>query len=692
MIDTAHYHRRTEGSITIFLALVILIVTSVVMVSIENARIQSAYVRGSEITYMALDSCFSAYGREIFEDYGLMMLWQSEEEILSNYNTYVDKNSNFRQDKSYLTVDILALKNSNSEITEVKMATDDAGELIEQQIYEYMKSALTEDMISEILMNSESLSQSKGINEFNEMMDNCSEYLSNVEDSIEEIYDNINVIKEKDNPKELLQNMKEKLEEIKKLSAEGDNAAVRNDLYKQYRNELNKYQTWEEDVNSATLEILNATNEYLVNTTVANEEIDVINSKLSVSQDKYSREIYDVMMEQLEEVNEQILSIDNDNYNVMNNKQNTIQQRKIMNLVKENMSQTIAKAIEIDSSNRYISDCDNYDDIINSMYLDVSQALVNIEAYNEESMYVNYTKSEEKKQKNEIVDFVEGIKKNGVINYVIAGNVSDKKISDKEMPSRNMDNISSDSWKKYSPYDESVRRALTGQYILDKFLMYTDNEEGVGANYEVEYIIEGRDSDKDNITQIINRLIAIREGFNLIYLMKDTEKKNEAYAMAAAIVGFTGMPVIIRLTQMLILGAWAYAESIVDVKDLLEGYRVNVIKNKEEWNLSLSGIRTLSSSEDNRENRKGLTYEDYLRYMLFSQDRCEQIYRIMDMIQINLCRKYNNDFRMSDCILKIGICTDYDIKRVFSDMGFIRNLINNSEKKFVIKIKREYGY
>ena len=131
------------------------------------------------------------------------------------------------------------------------------------------------------------------------------------------------------------------------------------------------------------------------------------------------------------------------------------------------------------------------------------------------------------------------------------------------------------------------------------------------------------------------------------------------------------------------------------VKDLLAGYRVAVMKNSEEWNLSLGGIKKLSSesvSEENKQKRKGLTYEDYLRYLLFSQDRGEQIFRISDIIQMNMCREYNPQFRLSECMIDIEVETNYQIKRLFTEIGFLKREIYDGSKGFVIQTTQSYGY
>ena len=233
---------------------------------------------------------------------------------------------------------------------------------------------------------------------------------------------------------------------------------------------------------------------------------------------------------------------------------------------------------------------------------------------------------------------------------------------------------------------------MVGQYIFNKFLCYTSDSSGDCLDYEIEYILKGKANDKDNLKEVIEDILIIREGFNFIYLLSDSQKKQEAYAMATAITGFTGMPVVIRITQVLILAAWAYAESIVDVKELLEGKRVSIVKTSEEWNLSLTGIKNLSSKDGKKQNSSGLLYEDYLRVFLFSQNKSLQIYRILDVVQINIAKKYNSLYKINDCIVSVKLESEYRVKRLFTDIGFIRNIIKQKNKGYIFEIYQEYCY
>ena len=690
---TAVNNKKTEGSITVFLSLILLLVLAVVCTIVEMTRVSSAEARCSEITYISLYSCFSAYAREVFEEYGIFVLWQNEYEFLSSYQQYVLKNSDYGD---FITkpVDLLSICHKDTDIEELVMATDEDGELIEKQIVTYMKAAVAEDIIDEILKKSTTLSQGGNVSEFSNKLEECTEALYSVENSVAGIYGDIETVKNiESNPRDVLYTMKEKLEEIKSIPSDDDyNKAVRDNLFEIYKQEFRKYAEWEDKNKTALVGMLTGTNEYLVYSTTAEKEVDEIKSELEQSREEYQKEIYDVLYEELNIIDEQILSLNNDNYNVIHNKQNVIDQKRIVDKVSEDMSGIMEEMKELNYSGNKLSNYSNADNLIEDMYECTIKALVDIEGYDKDCFYVNYEAKQGEKKKNEIVEFVKQIKKDGILRYVADGELSKKEIDTSALPSKTSECNRGDDWEKHGTTEDSIRKALIGQYIFDKFKCYTDNEQAFCLDYEIEYILVGKSSDINNLSGVVDKIIAIREGFNLLYLMKDSAKREEAYAMAAAITGFTGMPAVIRVTQFLILGAWAYAESVVDAKDLLQGYKVNVIKDTDEWNLSLSGIKNLASTDENKEGRKGLSYEDYLRFLLFTQNKAEQIYRILDVIELNVRKRYNDSFRFSECIVKAEVYTQYEIKRLFSGISFVKDIIQDKGKGFQIEVTRQYGY
>ena len=64
----------------------------------------------------------------------------------------------------------------------------------------------------------------------------------------------------------------------------------------------------------------------------------------------------------------------------------------------------------------------------------------------------------------------------------------------------------------------------------------------------------------------------------------------QSETIAAALAGFTGNPAIIKTVQIAVVGAWAYIESIQDIRALLMGGKIALVKSKEQWTTDLAHL------------------------------------------------------------------------------------------------------
>jgi len=224
------------------------------------------------------------------------------------------------------------------------------------------------------------------------------------------------------------------------------------------------------------------------------------------------------------------------------------------------------------------------------------------------------------------------MKKEGILAVVMP----DRSVSEKEMEHP----------------DQIEKRALqAGNYIHVKqsgkaddlwYLLYLQqhfsdaSRESLGGvfDYEMEYLIAGKAKDADNLKSVINRLLLMREGVNYVYLLHDAGKNNEALLLATAIASAFGQPELAEPVKHVILLAWAYAESISDVRVLLDGGKLLPVKTKAQWRTDLSDLSgTYRGEEGNPENSRGLTYTQYLQLLLLAEKKDKVTYRTMDLIE-----------------------------------------------------------
>lgn len=211
--------------------------------------------------------------------------------------------------------------------------------------------------------------------------------------------------------------------------------------------------------------------------------------------------------------------------------------------------------------------------------------------------------------------------------------------------------------------------------------------------YEVEYLLAGRPSDRDNLSSAVHRLLAVREGLNLVHLITDGEKRAEARNLAAAITGVAAVTPLFLVTVFFILSVWALGESLMDVKGLLAGRKVPLVKAREDWTLSLDQLlafgRDGTAGEGGGET--GLSYLSWLKILLFASDVTRQEYRMMDLIQMNLMMEQKS-FRMGNGVYQARIRGELCGQHRFFSLFPVENLAGRRDGAYPMEITVERAY
>ena len=204
--------------------------------------------------------------------------------------------------------------------------------------------------------------------------------------------------------------------------------------------------------------------------------------------------------------------------------------------------------------------------------------------------------------------------------------------------------------------DNFLERILTDEYIGRFFTCFLSADQKE-VRYEQEYVLGGKSTDEENLKFAAAKILAVREGLNLIHILSDSQKREEARALAAAITGITGTAPLTGIVAFFVMTVWALGEAAADLKALLAGDRVPLIKTRETWKLNLDGLLTLGEQgkvEAGQETGEGKRYENYLKMLLFIEPAERLYYRVMDVVQINLSRK-QPDFTMERCVYQAEI-------------------------------------
>lgn len=245
--------------------------------------------------------------------------------------------------------------------------------------------------------------------------------------------------------------------------------------------------------------------------------------------------------------------------------------------------------------------------------------------------------------------------------------ISEKQISLQEMPEKRENHTGYGTFSDVEPEDGTLTSVLLGEYVIDHFTDFTDGPKGGELDYELEYILAGRESDKGNLETVAKKLVMLRFVPNYIYLQTSSTKQSEARAAAGTLCTLLAVPAVTEAAAQGILLAWAYGESVMDVRSLLDGQKAAITKDDTNWQLSLSGLMKLGTDEDTgtgMDVQDGMGYKDYMRMLLFLEGKERMSMRAMGIIEKNMQSIYGQPaFRIDYCAGRMEIRTVCNLRR-----------------------------
>lgn len=245
--------------------------------------------------------------------------------------------------------------------------------------------------------------------------------------------------------------------------------------------------------------------------------------------------------------------------------------------------------------------------------------------------------------------------------------VSEKQIESGDVLSGREKNTGYGEFSDVAEEPGNLSSMVLGEYLLEHFSKFTDTECTGALDYELEYILAGKARDKENLEAVAGKLLLLRFVPNYTYIQTDSEMKAEAESMALALCTLLAVPAITEAAAQGILLAWAYGESIMDIRSLLKGSRVPLVKTKESWQLQLSKLLTLGTEEDRSEGRdevNGLDYSEYLRMLLFLAKKETASLRALDIIEQNLRKVHGQAYFRADlCICRLETRSVCNLRR-----------------------------
>ena len=209
-----------------------------------------------------------------------------------------------------------------------------------------------------------------------------------------------------------------------------------------------------------------------------------------------------------------------------------------------------------------------------------------------------------------------------------------------------------------------TQKALLVAYLVEHFANHAEQEEGETLLYQQEYLLGGCSSDQENLEAVAKKILAIRMAANYTYLLTDETRQAEAEAMAATLSSLLTVPGASVLVKQAILLAWAYGESVLDMRSLFDGKKVPLLKTDETWQSQLANLVKLGTTEEVSEQKEfseGLDYSDYVKTLLLTENEENLCMRTLDLLELNL------GIRVDECVTALEIKSTCEMQRGITD-------------------------
>ena len=209
-----------------------------------------------------------------------------------------------------------------------------------------------------------------------------------------------------------------------------------------------------------------------------------------------------------------------------------------------------------------------------------------------------------------------------------------------------------------------TQKPLFTAYLTEHFPHYLKNEEANSLFYEAEYLLCGKESDRENLEAVFRKILTIRTGVNYVYLLTDQTKMAKAEGMAATLSALLMIPEATELVKQALLFSWSYGESIMELRTLTDGNHIPVIKTAETWQLDLDNLLKLETEDEvssSLEDQKGMGYEDFITMFLLAEDKDDLCMRALDLMELKL------GIRMDGCVTAVEIKSTLEMQRGIRD-------------------------
>ena len=627
---------RQDGQITVFLSMCLVCVTALICVMLESARLAGSRYYFQVAVNGGLDSLFSRYHRRLWEEYRIFGLeYGSEHELEKDLEIYVNQ---------YLEVENwYPMKLESMEVTELTGLADKGGEILAEEVLRYMKYGI----VSQYVIRPEEgdrflrdVVEGARAGELADAYGRQEKEVRKLEQAVKKLTESIR--------------KQDALAEDVRDALEDDNVRKFSRAAKSFKKEAENYPELMKKYEKQAAALESRQQESRAKLKEA--EPDLQGDRGRLFEEQWNP--YDAYRAEAEARRQKLL---------------TQAQAVEQNLLLLEGTEILVEEL--------LEDEDEEDD-------DWSLApAAKIWSRQYQSSKINTDTGAGDQEKQNLLDQVQAMAGRGLVNLVMPeGTV----ISEAAIPDAGL--TPGDGQGGSGRGNSFADRVLINEYCGHFFPNALTNGQRQ-IRYELEYLLQGENTDRKNLEKTMAELFAVREGLNLIHILSDQEKRQEARALALVITGSTGLAPLADIAACLIMGVWAMGESIQDLRILMAGGKIPLWKTKEDWNVSLDGLldmgrRQMPDAEQGE--GRGFSYESYLKLLLLKEEPHGKHMRMLELIQAGI-RREEPGFSVEQCAYYVDIHGKACGKHVFLSLPLVKRSVNGPDS-YRLEAQAERAY
>ena len=678
--------RELKAQITILSAMCITLIMSLIITLVQSATDVTYNTRIKQACILSTESVFASYHNDCLKEYNIFLLEDSDRNA-SKLSKYL--NDNLSDISSKVMLDGVTINSK-------QLATDNSGEGVYNQILGYMNYGVYADIIDSFKNSEDAVKLAETTKEISEDIADCEEELCELDAFALQLLSVVEGIKIEDEgiaisngkPKstglafakqgiygtvsmsgagvnnekvynavksssvtyidlnEIIEDMYICLDGLEEIGDDASDANGTNSYANIFKRDYDKINDYITNAVSTTNKGIDIANEFTQKSSNGNESLKNLEQKIESKKEILGTDLYDSLSEDVSDMKTDSTSAKRSLCDIDKIKSGLIKNKTYLDNSKNTLS-CIKETLTWDK----VSDYRSYVDSLKS----------NLSLISNSDLTFDYSNIDFKSTKGGLskVRKIYSMIQEGYLGLIISdtSTISDKKISYKDLSS----NMDSDKMKSSISLKEVKDNLIYNEYLsmhfksaksfIDEDGKLQKGEDG-SLDYMMEYILCGKEADKENLASTLFQMCTIREGMNLAYLLTDSQKRNEAKAMAVSLLGFTGNPAVIKGGELLILTAWAYGESIIDLRTLMKGGKVAMTKNHDTWQLDLESLWDMKF-DNSKDNDRGFSYEDYLKMLLLKENINTKNMRTMGAIELKMIDIGHTDFRMKNYVVSL---------------------------------------